>query len=398
MFQYNQVTAGDIPDITHEQKMSGIKAERLIPLIKWAGGKEQELKYILPLIPAFTRYYEPFVGGGAVFFALQAPYKFINDKSHELFSFYSLVAERNTEFFRMLDLLLHHWQFLSNFVDVHAVQFVDMYRPFSLGERSWSEMAGVLGKFVATRTPDFQALETEISADPRGYFLAEIRRNLLHKVKRMKSLEGKNGRLPVTDIVANFESALKSAYYMYIRQLYNEIGREKSGDERAAAFFFFVRENAYASMFRYNKQGKFNVPYGGITYNRKDLARKITYLKSPEVSAHFANTVLTSEDFATFLRRYPPQADDFLFVDPPYDSEFSAYARNEFTMQDHMRLADYLTGECRAKFLLVIKNTPAILNLYENKQLRITTFAKKYLVSFQARNNRTTEHLLITNF
>ena len=45
---------------------------RLPSLLKWAGGKEQELKYILPHIPPFRRYYEPFVGGGAVFFSVQA--------------------------------------------------------------------------------------------------------------------------------------------------------------------------------------------------------------------------------------------------------------------------------------------------------------------------------------
>lgn len=63
-----------------------IRAERLPSLLKWAGGKEQELRYILPMIPPFHHYYEPFVGGGAVFFSMQAEMKFINDKSSELIS------------------------------------------------------------------------------------------------------------------------------------------------------------------------------------------------------------------------------------------------------------------------------------------------------------------------
>ncbi len=42
------------------------------PLLKWAGGKEKELKYILPAIPEFRRYFEPFVGGGAVYAAVDA--------------------------------------------------------------------------------------------------------------------------------------------------------------------------------------------------------------------------------------------------------------------------------------------------------------------------------------
>jgi len=67
-------------------------------------------------------------------------------------------------------------------------------------------------------------------------------------------------------------------------------------------------------------------------------------------------------------------------------------------MQDQVRLAQFLLHECRAKFMLVIKNTPAILELYSSKGFNISTFDKTYLVSFQDRNNRDVEHLIITNF
>ena len=36
------------------------------PILKWVGGKRQLLDTIVPLIPEYTTYYEPFVGGGAV--------------------------------------------------------------------------------------------------------------------------------------------------------------------------------------------------------------------------------------------------------------------------------------------------------------------------------------------
>jgi DNA adenine methylase len=164
------------------------------------------------------------------------------------------------------------------------------------------------------------------------------------------------------------------------------------------AIFFFVRENAYASMFRYNSRGEFNVPYGGITYNRKDLKRKITYLQSAEIRSHLANTVIENMDFEAFLHKYPPGANDFIFLDPPYDSEFSTYTQNEFSKQDQERLAYYLLNHCHARFMLVIKNTPLIYALYSNRGLNIHNFKKRYLVSFQDRNYREAEHLIITNF
>ena len=100
-----------------------------------------------------------------------------------------------------------------------------------------------------------------------------------------------------------------------------------------------------------------------------------------------------SEKFVTQRNK-----DDFIFLDPPYDSEFSTYAKNEFTKDDQMRLADYLINKCNAKWMIVIKNTPFIYSLYNNDKLNISSFSKKYLVSFQNRNDKNAEHLLIKNY
>jgi DNA adenine methylase len=140
------------------------------------------------------------------------------------------------------------------------------------------------------------------------------------------------------------------------------------------------------------------VPYGGITYNRKNLARKIALLRSPDLHLHLSTTIIENLDFEEFLSKHPPRSGDFLFLDPPYDSDFSTYMRNEFGQRDQERLADYLLKRCPARFLLVIKDTPFIQALYARQGLQIRSFAKKYMVSFQDRNRREAEHLLITNY
>jgi DNA adenine methylase len=375
-----------------------IRPERLPSLLKWAGGKEQELRYILPMVPPFRRYYEPFVGGGAVFFSIQAEMKFINDKSAELINLYRMVAEQNAEFFQTLNGLLYQWQRMSQFVDSHAAELLKMYKAYSMGEYPSSKMRELLFGFVLSYAEDFHEMFAGYLEEHSENFLREIKRNLVSKTTRMKQLENKKGKLPESDIVANMESALKSAFYMHLRHLYNSINAYRISTGTATAIFFLVRENAYASMFRYNGRGEFNVPYGGISYNRKDLARKIAYMQSPEVQQHFANTVIENTDFEAFLQAYTPGADDFIFLDPPYDSEFSTYTQNTFDKSDQERLATYLLTRCTAKFMLVIKNTPMIFNLYAGKGLNIQTFDKKYLVSFQDRNNRESEHLMITNY
>ena len=84
------------------------KVDYLSPIVKWAGGKEQELKYILPNIPdRFTRFIEPFVGGGAVYFSMKNKNMLINDKSVELITLYNNIKYNNNDF-------ISHLQSLQN--------------------------------------------------------------------------------------------------------------------------------------------------------------------------------------------------------------------------------------------------------------------------------------------
>lgn len=67
----------------------------LEPFLKWAGGKRQLLEFILPQIPQnFGIYYEPFLGAGAVFFALQPRPACINDANTELVNCYLTIKSR----------------------------------------------------------------------------------------------------------------------------------------------------------------------------------------------------------------------------------------------------------------------------------------------------------------
>jgi len=283
-------------------------------------------------------------------------------------------------------------------MDGETSHVIRMYKSYSNDECSTAEMKIHLLRFIADYSTEFRNMFSRFFQKDTENFLRELERNLFGKTQRMKMLENKKWKLPEDDIVANIESALKSAFYMHIRYLYNQNKKHPIQPALASAIFFFVRENAYASMFRYNSRGEFNVPYGGISYNRKDLARKIEYMRSAELQKYFQDVVVENLDFEEFLLKYPPQADDFLFLDPPYDSEFSTYAQNEFNMADQVRLARYLQDKCQAKFMLVIKNTPAIFKLYDTAKFNIRTFDKKYLVSFQDRNDKDVEHLMVTNY
>lgn len=62
---------------------------KLEPFVKWAGGKRQLLGKIEECIPnTFNRYFEPFIGGGALLLSLQPQYAVINDTNMQLINIY----------------------------------------------------------------------------------------------------------------------------------------------------------------------------------------------------------------------------------------------------------------------------------------------------------------------
>lgn len=73
--------------------------QSLKPFLKWAGGKRQLLGEILERIPhTFENYIEPFLGGGAVLFALQPKQALINDINASLIHTYKTIASEPQEF------------------------------------------------------------------------------------------------------------------------------------------------------------------------------------------------------------------------------------------------------------------------------------------------------------
>ena len=372
----------------------------LPPILKWPGGKEKQLKYILPNLPdTINRYYEPFVGGGAVYAAIDAKKYFINDKSHELISLYRSISNGNRSiFFRDIEEIIHNWDLLSNIIRNNKTFLVRAYKNFSNEKTNEEETKNMLLSFVLDNEEQFNGMFSENFSFNASNFLKEIQTNLVRKIVRMKQIGRQRGLLPESDILDNMETALKSAFYMHFRYIYNHVEKYNIDKHAKSAIFFFIRNFAYGGMFRYNSLGQFNVPYGGIQYNRKKLQKKIDYLKSAALLSMLNDTVVENLDFEEFLYKHSPLKNDFIFLDPPYDTEFSTYAKNKFDQNDQRRLSNFLINKCQARWMLIIKNTGLIQDLYFSRGLNIQSFNKTYLVSFMNRNNKNAEHLLITNY
>ena len=359
-------------------------------IIKWPGGKERELVQILQSMPAFEgRYVEPFAGGAALFWALEdREQSCLNDRSEDLILLYRCVRDGDPAFLRMLHAECAFFSKVGEFADNRS-EFLLQYYGGECGENFLTEKlletlpASILTSFPAAGSEDFASLYHRCAQE-----------SLADRRKRTAAAEKRRGAISGTDRCANMEAALKAGFYNSLRELLNHF--EALEDPERSAVFWFIREFCYSSMFRYNKKGEFNVPYGGISYNGKDVVRKAGRLASEEARDRLRRAQICCMDFEAFLDSLQLTAEDFVFVDPPYDSDFSEYAGNRFGREEQIRLCRYLE-RTPAKVMAVIKDTPFVYELYRPK-FKISSFDKKYLVSFKNRNERSAQHLLITNY
>ena len=371
--------------------------KKISPLLKWPGGKSAELPVIIANMPEqFDRFYEPFLGGGAVFWSISPDVPaFVNDISRDLMDFYKSIADQDADFFGTLKKFEEGWESIQGLVLEEKKTLLAIY---SRGKTNPALVDKEVESFVTKKKAEVKKILGRKLNYDESFFEHELLLNLKRKIKRTSDVEGERGLASQDDILNNIECAVKSSFYMYIRRLYNQSTKYGVSTGVKSALFFLLREYAYASMFRFNSKGEFNVPYGGISYNRKDIASKISVMKSKAVFCRLTHANLGNCDFYEYMRTHPPSSNDFVFIDPPYDTDFSDYDQNSFCKKDQKRLAEYLTDECRGKFMVVIKNTDYIHKLYDKPGINISKFDKKYMWTIKERNNRDTVHLLIKNY
>jgi len=373
------------------------------PLLKWPGGKTGEMKVIEQFIPRYERYIEPFFGGGAVFFHLPPGKAVLNDISKNLTDFYTLVKKQDSQFERALYSYNQSWKLVGDYFDSVFPELSTAYQKFRRGTLADEELNSEIISALARSYSLFVTLFSQSVIGDSEKLFGEIQHNCIDKIRRMIQLEHKmQQELHAGDLKDNMETGFRRGFYVHARNLYNaialraEIADQISAEEKAANFYF-IREYCYGSMFRYNRSGEFNIPYGGIAYNKKNFTRKIDRLFQPETKTYFQQADIYNMDFESFLMSIDPSEEDFIFLDPPYDSDFSDYEGLSFGRNDQLRLANLL-GKMQAKFILVIKNTDYIIDLYQpRRHLMILDFDKQYAYNVKSRNNREVNHLIITN-
>jgi len=367
----------------------------MLPLIKWPGGKSKEINYINSHIPSFDRYIEPFFGGGALGFQLEPTNAIVNDIDPLLMQFYLDIKTQNPIFLKMCEEIIHDWYHID-YLATHILSEFNLKifeAPNSYSKQSIENIfLHIISKnknFINSHLAKFKFLNYE-------YYYSMLLKFTPKKIKRIASLYNKNNDFfNKYSFEEHFLSCIKSTFYHTLRDYYFNVNPN-------SATFFFIREMCYGSMFRYNSKGKFNIPYGGISYNTKNLEHKLNQFQSNKIKNVIHNFKFMNNDFLDFLKKLKPTKNDFIFLDPPYDLVFKNYSNFNFDENDHIRLSNYLKN-CKAKWLMIINSSPFIMDLYknvhhDNRSIIIQNYDTRYSYNIRGRNQRNTNHLLIKNY
>lgn len=234
----------------------------LKPILKWAGGKTQLLPTLRKLYPnKFSKYYEPFLGGGAVFFDLKPEKYLISDNNPELINLYKTIASQED----------------------HVIQ----------------------------------------------------------ELKNMDNTE--------------------EFFYMIRSKIF-----ENLSNVDAAARTIFLNKTCFNGLFRVNKNGQFNVPYG--KYKNLNFVQEGNLKEAAKLLKARYIKCMTFEK----LKDFEITRDDFIFFDPPYIpvdgyADFKRYTKEQFYDDDQEKLSElfkYFAAK-GTKLILTNSNTEAVFRLYK---------------------------------
>lgn len=291
------------------------------PFVKWAGGKGQLLEILKNNLPdgignKITKYAEPFVGGGALLFALLSEYSFeevyICDNNTELINTYSVIKDHCEDLIQtLLDMQ-------SNYNDC-------------------------------------------VSFDER------------------------------------------QEYYYEQRNKYNSLCLNDDTRIEKAALFIFINRTCFNGLYRVNKKGHYNVPFG--KHSNPTICDAENLLK---ISKLLKNVIMRACDYHDVMNF--ADENTFVYIDPPYrplnaTSGFTSYTEDQFNDQNQVELAEmYKELSANGAKVMLSNSDPHNINETDNffddlySDFTILRVDASRMINSKASSRGKIKELLIKNY
>ena len=195
----------------------------------------------------------------------------------------------------------------------------------------------------------------------------------------------------------------RQKYFYDIRTKYNSYFLNAELDAERASEFIFLNRTCFNGLYRVNKSGKFNVPFGKYKNPTICDSRNLSNL-----SILFKNTIFKYGDYKESESLIDENT--FVYFDPPYrplsvTSGFTSYTKEDFNDENQKELAKYYNklNVKNAKLMLSNsnpKNTDENDDFFENiyKGFNINEVSAKRMINSNAKGRGEISELLITNY
>ncbi len=204
----------------------------------------------------------------------------------------------------------------------------------------------------------------------------------------------------VEDLIQDLKKHKNEEDYFYqVRELDRDKARYSllTPIERASRIIF-LNKTCYNGLFRVNRAGEFNTPFGN--YKNPNIVNEET-LKAVSKYFNKANITFFNKDYEEVLKGARKGA--FVYLDPPYDpvsdtASFTGYDKGGFDRGEQVRLkrtCDTL-NEKGIKFLLSNSATDFIFELY--KGYKIETIQAKRAINSDPNKRGEIDEVLVRNF
>jgi DNA adenine methylase len=177
----------------------------------------------------------------------------------------------------------------------------------------------------------------------------------------------------------------ESKFYAARKRFNALLGAGQADTAQAASLFYYMNRTGYNGLCRFNASGGFNVPFG--RYAKINYRRDFLEYKSVFAGWDFTNTHFDQISLA---------ADDFVYADPPYDVEFTAYSKGGFGWDEQERTAKWLAKHT-GPVILSNQATKRIKELYGDLGYKLTLLNAPRRISCTGDRTPAQEVLAIRN-
>lgn len=212
-----------------------------------------------------------------------------------------------------------------------------------------------------------------------------------------------NTYMAVRDDIENLLADLKKhknekEYYYRLRDLDRTADFRRLTPTQRASRIIYLNRTCYNGLFRVNRQGYFNVPFG--RYKNPQIVNE-PVLRAVHHYFNTADVQLLNTDFEQAVAS--ARAGDFVYFDPPYDpvsetARFTGYSHDGFDKKEQERLRDVFVELDRRGCLVLLSNsaTDFVKHLYRDYRI-VTVTANRNINSVASKRGKIDE-VLVMNY